>query len=148
MVVDHDDGMRVLVSELLEAAGFAVAEAGTGETALSLAGSARPQLALVDVFLPGLSGYELCHRLKVELGSRRSRLADIARVAGPGRRNAARCGRLRREAVLPGRAVRARAGARQPPPSGLAPDEVPDDDARPDDARGDRNGVQERRHQS
>jgi DNA-binding response OmpR family regulator len=87
MVVDHDDGMRVLVSELLEAAGFAVAEAGTGETALSLAGAARPQLALVDVFLPGLSGYEVCHRLKVELGvpvvlvSRTSR-ESLDQVAG------------------------------------------------------------------
>ena len=86
MVVDHDDGMRVLVSELLEAAGFAV-EAGTGETALSLAGAARPQLALVDVFLPGLSGYEVCHRLKVELGvpvvlvSRTSR-ESLDQVAG------------------------------------------------------------------
>jgi DNA-binding response OmpR family regulator len=87
MVVDHDDGMRVLVSELLEAAGFAVAEAGTGETALSLAGAARPQLALVDVFLPGLSGYEVCHRLKAELGvpvvlvSRTSR-ESLDQVAG------------------------------------------------------------------
>jgi DNA-binding response OmpR family regulator len=86
MVVDHDDGMRVLVSELLEAAGFAVAEAGTGETALSLAGAARPQLALVDVFLPGLSGYEVCHRLKaagvpVVLVSRTSR-ESLDQVAG------------------------------------------------------------------
>ena len=86
MVVDHDDGMRVLVSELLEAAGFAVAEAGTGETALSLAGTARPQLALVDVFLPGLSGYEVCHRLKaagvpVVLVSRTSR-ESLDQVAG------------------------------------------------------------------
>ena len=68
MVVDDDDGTRVLVGALLEAAGFAVAEAGTGETALALAETARPQLALVDVFLPGLSGYEVCHRLKTELG--------------------------------------------------------------------------------
>ena len=66
MVVDDDDGTRVLVGALLESAGFAVAEAGTGETALALAGTARPQLALVDVFLPGLSGYEVCHRLKTE----------------------------------------------------------------------------------
>ena len=42
-------------------------EAETGETALALAGEVRPRLALVDVFLPGLSGYEVCHRLKTEL---------------------------------------------------------------------------------
>jgi DNA-binding response OmpR family regulator len=66
MVVDQDDGTRVLLSALLEAAGFRVAEAETGETALMLAQTARPRLALVDVFLPGLSGYEVCHRLKTE----------------------------------------------------------------------------------
>ena len=87
MVVDDDDGTRVLVGALLEAAGFAVSEAGTGETALALAGAARPQLALVDVFLPGLSGYEVCHRLKTELGvpvvlvSRESR-ETLDQVAG------------------------------------------------------------------
>jgi two-component system, OmpR family, alkaline phosphatase synthesis response regulator PhoP len=68
LVVDHDDSVRVLVSSLLESAGFAVAEAATGEAALALAGAVGPTLALVDVFLPGLSGYELCHRLKTELG--------------------------------------------------------------------------------
>jgi DNA-binding response OmpR family regulator len=66
LVVDHDEGVRVLVGSLLESAGFRVEEAETGENALVLAGDERPQLALVDVFLPGLSGYELCHRLKTE----------------------------------------------------------------------------------
>src|SRR5437899_10260702 len=87
MVVDQDDGTRVLLSALLEAAGFQVAEAETGETALTLAGNARPRLALVDVFLPGLSGYELCHRLKTEFGvpvvlvSRKAR-QSLDQVAG------------------------------------------------------------------
>ena len=87
LVVDHDDGARVLVGALLEAAGYDVAEAESGEAALSLANAARPQLALVDVFLPGLSGYEVCHRLKTELGvpvllvSRESR-QSLDQVAG------------------------------------------------------------------
>ena len=68
LVVDHDDGTRVLIGSLLESAGFGVAEAETGEVALALARAVPPRLALVDVFLPGLSGYELCHRLKTELG--------------------------------------------------------------------------------
>src|SRR5439155_15117604 len=79
--------VRVLVSSLLEGAGFPVAEAATGEAALTLARALRPRLALVDVFLPGLSGYELCHRLKTEFGvpvvlvSRPSRQA-LDEVAG------------------------------------------------------------------
>jgi DNA-binding response OmpR family regulator len=66
LVVDHDEGVRVFVGALLEAAGFGVAAAESGESALALAGDVRPRLALVDVFLPGLSGYEVCHRLKTE----------------------------------------------------------------------------------
>jgi DNA-binding response OmpR family regulator len=68
LVVDHDDGTRVLVGALLESAGFGVTQAETGEAALELARALPPQLALIDVFLPGLSGYELCHLLKTELG--------------------------------------------------------------------------------
>jgi two-component system, OmpR family, alkaline phosphatase synthesis response regulator PhoP len=66
LVVDHDAGVRLFVGELLEAAGFPVADAESGESALELASDVRPRLALVDVFLPGLSGYEVCHRLKTE----------------------------------------------------------------------------------
>jgi DNA-binding response OmpR family regulator len=68
LVVDHDDRTRGLAGALLESAGFGVAEAETGEIALGLARAVRPRLALVDVFLPGLSGYELCFRLKTEFG--------------------------------------------------------------------------------
>jgi DNA-binding response OmpR family regulator len=68
LVVDHDDRMRGIVGSLLESAGFGFAEAETGEIALALARAVRPRLALVDVFLPGLSGYELCYRLKTEFG--------------------------------------------------------------------------------
>src|SRR5919201_5648843 len=67
LVVDEDDAARALVGSLLGSARLRVAEAKTGESALELARGVRPALALVDVFLPGLSGYELCHRLKTEL---------------------------------------------------------------------------------
>lgn len=68
LIVDNDDRMRAVLGSLLQSAGFGFAEAETGEIALALARAVRPRLALVDVFLPGLSGYELCHRLKTEFG--------------------------------------------------------------------------------
>jgi DNA-binding response OmpR family regulator len=68
LLVDSDDDMRAALRSLLEPAGLAVADAGSGEDALALARAVRPRLALVDVFLPALSGYEVCHRLKTELG--------------------------------------------------------------------------------
>jgi DNA-binding NarL/FixJ family response regulator len=70
LIVDDDPPVRELVRELLEAAGYATIEAPTGEEALVLAGERRPGLVLLDVQLPGISGYEVCRQLK-ELFSER-----------------------------------------------------------------------------
>jgi DNA-binding response OmpR family regulator len=69
LVVDDDDGFRRLVSSLLEQAGYATVEAVAGEEALAAAGRERPSLVLLDVKLPGISGYEVCRRLKEDFGS-------------------------------------------------------------------------------
>jgi DNA-binding NarL/FixJ family response regulator len=45
-----------------------VVEANTGSAAIACAGRARPDLALLDVVLPGLSGYEVCRRLREQFG--------------------------------------------------------------------------------
>ena len=89
LVVDDDEDGRARLSSLLAAAGFGTAEAATGEAALPLARQIEPSLALVDVYLPGLSGYEVCHRLKSEFGPSfpvvlvsRNRRRDLDRVAG------------------------------------------------------------------
>ncbi len=55
---------RAATSALLEAAGYAVVEAETGQQALALAATVKPHLILLDVKLPDLSGYEVCQRLK------------------------------------------------------------------------------------
>ena len=87
LVVDSDESSRTVIRSLLESSRFAVVEAGSGENALTLARALVPRLALVDVFLPTLSGYEVCHRLKTEFGvpvvlvSRTSREA-LDQVAG------------------------------------------------------------------
>jgi DNA-binding response OmpR family regulator len=89
LVVDGDDGARLLISSLLAAAGFGTAEAASGEAGLALARAVRPRLALVDVFLPGLSGYEVCRSLKTEFGEglpvvlvSRGPRQDVDRLAG------------------------------------------------------------------
>ena len=89
LVVDDDDDARAAISSLLESAGFSTAQAETGEAALALARAVQPRAALVDVYLPGLSGYEVCHRLKAEYGEAlpvvlvsRERRKDLDRVAG------------------------------------------------------------------
>jgi two-component system, NarL family, nitrate/nitrite response regulator NarL len=67
LVADDDDGVRTLLSELFDEAGFAVLEAERGDSALALALRQPPAVAVLDVAMPGLSGYEVCHRLRREL---------------------------------------------------------------------------------
>ena len=62
-VEDYEPG-RVATSNFLRLAGFAVFEAATGSEALELVGQVKPQLVLLDVKLPDISGHEVCRRLK------------------------------------------------------------------------------------
>src|SRR5438309_6172667 len=64
LVVDNDALFRASVREPLERAGFYVLEADDGEEALEAASRRKPELVLLDVCLPGASGYEVCRELR------------------------------------------------------------------------------------
>jgi DNA-binding NarL/FixJ family response regulator len=68
LVVDNDPLFRASVREPLERAGFEVIEADDGEAALAAASRRKPELVLLDVCLPGASGYEVCHELRDRFG--------------------------------------------------------------------------------
>lgn len=59
LIVDDKASNRELLKTGLEYAGHLVIEAGTGEEALLLMRSDRPDLVLLDIQMPGLSGYEV-----------------------------------------------------------------------------------------
>lgn len=59
LVVEDDPPTRMFLTENLVADRFAPLAAGSGEEALALLAEARPDAAVVDVGLPGLSGLEL-----------------------------------------------------------------------------------------
>lgn len=63
LIVDDDEGCRQAVATAIREAGFAAVEASSAEEALLMAAEAQPALAVVDVHLPRVSGYELCRRL-------------------------------------------------------------------------------------
>ena len=68
LVVDDDPGCRTLIVELLERIGCTVTEAASGSEALVLAKAERPALVLLDVAIPGVTGYEVCHELRESYG--------------------------------------------------------------------------------
>jgi len=68
LIVDDDADFRTLVAELLATSGMTSVQASDGDTALELARSKRPALVVLDVRLPGVSGYEICRGLREEFG--------------------------------------------------------------------------------
>ncbi|WOV87665.1 response regulator transcription factor [Sporosarcina oncorhynchi] len=66
LVVDDDPNILELVNIHLSQAGYAVMKAGNGIEALKLLDEDLPDLAVVDVMMPGMDGYELTKRLRDE----------------------------------------------------------------------------------
>src|SRR6266511_986146 len=67
LVVDDDDGMRQLAVATLRDGGFEPVGAASGEEALRLVADDQLRRVVLDVNLPGLSGYEVCRRIKEAL---------------------------------------------------------------------------------
>ena len=64
LVADDDPDILALVRFRLERDGYEVLSAPDGETALDLALARTPDLAVLDVMMPRLDGYELTRRLR------------------------------------------------------------------------------------
>lgn len=64
LVVDDNDDNAEIVRTLLESRGFAVLVARDGDEAMALFEAARPALVLLDVLMPGRSGWEVCRLMR------------------------------------------------------------------------------------
>jgi two-component system CheB/CheR fusion protein len=64
LIVDDNVDMAEIVSEMARLWGHQVAVAHDGPAALELAATFRPEIALVDLGLPGMNGYELVRRFR------------------------------------------------------------------------------------
>jgi two-component system response regulator MprA len=64
LVVDDEPMILNFLRTGLRYEGFEVAEASSGDQALDLARTFKPDLVVLDIMLPGLDGYEVCRRLR------------------------------------------------------------------------------------
>jgi two-component system, OmpR family, phosphate regulon response regulator PhoB len=89
LIVDDDPDIQRLVSYNLSQAGFQVATAATGRTALETVHKDPPDLIILDVMLPDVDGLEVCRIVRQNDNSRRipiimltARTEEIDRVVG------------------------------------------------------------------
>jgi DNA-binding NarL/FixJ family response regulator len=68
LIADGDSDTRSLVAGVLEQAGYETVAAMSGDEILDAARRKLPRLVILEVALPGLSGYEVCHQLRNEFG--------------------------------------------------------------------------------
>lgn len=66
LVVDDEKDTTDLLSFQLESAGFEVVVTNHPQKVLGLAREHRPDLILLDIMMPELSGYQICHTLKAD----------------------------------------------------------------------------------
>lgn len=64
LVVDDSEPVRTLLAQALRHHGYAVFEADTGTAALRIAFDVRPAIAIVDQWMPGMTGAELIRLLR------------------------------------------------------------------------------------
>jgi CheY-like chemotaxis protein len=64
LAVDDDEIHRYVIGKLLEASGFEVRLAIDGDDALRSTAQSKPDVILLDINLPGLSGFEVCAALR------------------------------------------------------------------------------------
>jgi len=65
LIVEDEADIQALVHRLLTANGFEVFRASTGEEGLIKASQLEPDLIILDLMMPGMSGLEVCRLLKL-----------------------------------------------------------------------------------
>src|SRR5207249_3382972 len=77
LVVDDGAANRELIEACLEGIDCQVRSAEDGVSALKFVQTSPPDLVLLDVQMPGMDGYEVCHRIK---GNPASRLVPVVMI--------------------------------------------------------------------
>jgi putative two-component system response regulator len=79
LIVDDESGARVALETLLRREGFELRIAHDGAAALAECASFRPDLILLDIMMPGMSGFEVCRRIKA---TPETRLTPVVLITG------------------------------------------------------------------
>ncbi|TCL72300.1 response regulator receiver domain-containing protein [Hydrogenispora ethanolica] len=70
LIVDDEPAIRFLIRATLEDEGYMLDEAADGMEALKRIAADKPDLIILDVMMPEMTGYELCQKLKADPATR------------------------------------------------------------------------------
>jgi two-component system CheB/CheR fusion protein len=77
LLVEDQEDSRELLKAILEHAGYEVFAVGDGRSAVETAARLRPAVAIVDIGLPEMSGYEVARRIRASAGGDRMFLVAL-----------------------------------------------------------------------
>jgi len=83
LVVDDDEMTRELVSMALRTKGYDVVAVGDGLQAILKIGEYKPDLAILDIMLPDLSGLELLNLFRIEFKMEKMPVILMSRLGSP-----------------------------------------------------------------
>jgi CheY-like chemotaxis protein len=84
LVVEDDSPIRAMVVDLLSDAGYAVLEAEDGFSALQQLRQRRPDLIVLDLMLPGMSGWQFLERSREQLDRGQIPVVVLSAIRGQG----------------------------------------------------------------
>lgn len=79
LIVDDELSARTALALLLRREGYEVCEASDGPSALAACAAFRPHLVLLDIMMPGMSGFEVCRHIKA---TPETRLTPVVLITG------------------------------------------------------------------
>ncbi|MCP4592198.1 MAG: response regulator [bacterium] len=83
VVEDHPQSLELLRIYLGSLEGIAILSAGDGQAAIELAEVHRPDLVVLDVMMPRMSGFEVCRRLKDHPATRDTAVLIVTALDSP-----------------------------------------------------------------
>ena len=86
LIVDDEIAMLNLLEDVLKARGYRVIKAQSGPKALKILKKTRPDLIILDFFMPGMTGGDVCEKLRADdkLKNLKVIFLTVARFSKPG----------------------------------------------------------------
>lgn len=78
LIVEDEPNIIVPLRFTLEKKGYGVITASSGEEALEMIATQRPDLVLLDIMLPGMDGYEVCQRVRENTATQHTKVIFLS----------------------------------------------------------------------